>query len=259
MSIREPRWDIKHTFSTPQSKLGFLVLSHTPDYVGPLLWEIYHWSKFLFNIAPMIKHSIPDDAWPARRTLTCYVILRDYRDYWCPALSPLSLAILVHANLTSYHQDLDIFPKGSLWPPAPPWIVPSHECQWMNMPQGVEVAMPQLSPLSWGDPEMHDFFPSQSPAASSSCPPHGHRLSTHLHWLPYPCRKRCCGVMSQINNCTGILILDYASGGPQTKIEPNTASASLSVTLCCCFILIFGQMNLQPFFFHVSCCQAIVT
>lgn len=140
MSIREPRWDVQHTSSTLKSKLGLLVLSHTPYYVRPLLWEIHLRSEFLFNVAPMIKHSIPDDGWPTRRTFACCVILRDCRDYWCPALSPPSLAILVHANLTSYHQRLDIFPKGSLWPPEPTWIVPSHECQWMNMPQG-----------SWGD------------------------------------------------------------------------------------------------------------
>lgn len=87
MSIREPRWYDKHTSSTYKSKVGLLVLSHT-HYVGPLLWEIHLWSKFLFNVAPMIKHSIPDDGWPTRRTSAYCIILRDCRDYWCLVLSP---------------------------------------------------------------------------------------------------------------------------------------------------------------------------
>lgn len=94
------------------------------------------------------------------------------------------------------------------------------------------------------------FLPFSVPSSINLLPTTGPWACIHLHWLPHPCKKRCCGVMPQNNNYMEFLpwIMLLGVGRFQTKTEPNTASASLAATLCCWFILIFQSDELPTFF-----------
>lgn len=110
--------------------------------------------------------------------------------------------------------------------------------------------MPQLSHLSAGVtlrctfPMLHRV--SQQRQAPVTCIATG--LILALHWLlpcPPPTGQGVMGSPPQLITCTGILILGSASGGPQTKAAPKTASAFLAATSRCRFVLIL-QSDKSP-------------
>lgn len=178
MSLGQPRWYDKSISSTLKSKLGlvrYLPLQMTRSsnalFLGPQFWEILHFSKFLFNIAPRIKYSIPDSDQPARRTLACYVICKDCRGcYWHTARIPWPCCFM-HATLTSTASTSTSCLRACSGSQ-------SHlDCAQSEVPRNDyssgepsvttdrswSINARALSPLSWGNPEVCVTHPSQSP------------------------------------------------------------------------------------------------
>lgn len=140
-------------------------------FLGPQLWETLHFSKFLFNMAPRIKYSIPDSARPARRTLACYIICRNCRGCcWCTAPVPWPCCF-VPATLTSTASTVTSCPRACSGSQ-------SHlDCAQSEVPRNEHspgepsvttnrswsINARALSPLCWGNPEVRVTHPSQSP------------------------------------------------------------------------------------------------
>lgn len=169
---------------------------------------------------------------------------------------------LVHGSysLEPYHfsacqpdfcQHLYVLPEGSLLLPEPLGLclVRSAEAHAPGAPSVMRdgrwnMNVRALSPLSWGNPEMCVFHPSQSPRSIKLLSPawllawYSPFLSPFLCHSPIPTERDVGRSPPTLITCTEVLTLGSASGGTQIKTEPNIAPAFLAGTLCCGFILI---------------------
>lgn len=140
--------------------------------------------KPLFNGAPRIKCSIPDNNWLTGRPLACYIILRDCsRCCWCTAAT-----VFAHASLASTASTCVSCPRA-LSGCRSHSDVPNQKCQGTLAPAweasvttdgSWSTSASALSPLSWGRPECVFSSLLWVAGASSSYP----RMATgHLYWL----------------------------------------------------------------------------